>query len=133
VRHSRSVNVVFFDGVCHLCQATVRFIIARDAKASFHFASLQSAVARDKLGAWHGPDSVVLLEGDRVSIESTAALRIARKLRFPWSMAYAFIIVPRPLRDVVYRFIAKRRYRWFGKDDACWLPTPELRKRFLDS
>lgn len=129
--------VVLFDGVCNLCSAAVRFIVARDPKARLRFASLQSDVGRELLRE-HGltppagaPVSVVLVLGERAFERSSAALRVARLLRFPWNGLYAFLVVPRPLRDAVYDFIARNRYRWFGKKDVCMVPTPELRARFL--
>jgi predicted DCC family thiol-disulfide oxidoreductase YuxK len=127
--------VVLFDGVCNLCNGSVQFIIAHDPVAHFRFAALQSEAARRLLGecALSGslPDSVALIASGQVYTRSAAALRIARRLAFPWPLLYAFIIVPAPLRDIVYDLIARNRYRWFGKRDACMLPTPELRKRFL--
>ena len=129
--------VILFDGVCNLCNATVNFLLDRDPDARFRFAALQSPAAA-QLFAEHGhappavePDSIVLIEGGRLYERSTAALRIARLLRSPWRVLYAFIVVPRPLRDLVYRFIARNRYRWIGRKDVCRVPTPELRARFL--
>ena len=78
------------------------------------------------------PDSFVLVDNGQVFIRSAAALRVARGLSFPWSLAYAFMAVPRPLRDWVYDFVASHRYRWFGRRDVCMVPTPELRSRFLN-
>jgi predicted DCC family thiol-disulfide oxidoreductase YuxK len=124
---------VLFDGVCNLCNASVNFIIDRDPRAYFHFAALQSDAAK-QLGehATSGdPESIVLIEDQKRYERSTAALRIARKLSGAWPLFYAFIVVPRPLRDLVYRFIAKNRYKWFGRRDACRLPSPELKARFL--
>jgi predicted DCC family thiol-disulfide oxidoreductase YuxK len=127
--------VVLFDGVCNLCNASVQFIIARDPAAHFRFAALDSTVARRMLGesALIGslPDSVVLVENGRVYTRSTAALRIARRLRFPWPLIYPLIVVPKPLRDMIYDLIARHRYRWFGKRDTCMVPTPELQRRFI--
>lgn len=134
--------VVLFDGVCNLCNRAVTFIIDRDPDAYFRFAPLQSEVGSTRLepehrGLKHGNlkhrdalESVVLLENDQRFTRSTAALRIARRLRGVWPL-YAFIVVPKPIRDRVYRWIAGNRYRWFGKTDACRLPTPELARRFL--
>ena len=129
--------VVLFDGVCNLCNSTVHFLIERDPAAYFRFAPLQSPSAATLLGhqapsPTAAPDSVILVEDGKVYQASTAALRIARKLPFPWKLLYGFIVVPRLLRDPVYYVIARNRYRWFGKQDACWLPTPELRRRFLE-
>jgi predicted DCC family thiol-disulfide oxidoreductase YuxK len=113
----------------------VQFIIARDPSARLRFATLSSPAAQRLIEQSDAraplPDSIVLMDQGRAYTRSTAALRIARRLRFPWPLLYAFIIVPRPLRDLIYDFIARHRYRWFGKRDACMMPTPELRARFL--
>jgi predicted DCC family thiol-disulfide oxidoreductase YuxK len=129
--------VVLFDGVCNLCHGAVRFIIARDPAARFRFASLQSpvgqALLRDhRLGPGLGPDSLVLVEGGRAYTRSAAVLRIARGLRWPWPAAGALALVPRPLRDAAYDLVARRRYRWFGRQAECPLPTPDLARRFID-
>jgi predicted DCC family thiol-disulfide oxidoreductase YuxK len=127
--------VVLFDGVCNLCNNSVQFIIARDPTGYFHFAALDSEAARRLLGenavSDSLPDSVVVIEHGRVHTRSAAALRIARRLRFPWPLIFAFIVVPRPLRDMVYDLIARNRYLWFGRRDTCMVPTPELQARFI--
>ena len=129
--------IVLFDGVCNLCSGAVQFIIRRDPAGRFRFASLQSPLGEELLarfGIDRGvTDSVILVEGDRWYKESDAALRIARGLGGPWKALGIFRLIPRPLRDAAYRLIARNRYRWFGKRETCWLPTPELRGRFLDS
>ena len=128
--------VILFDGVCNLCNGFVQFVIARDPGARFQFAALQSDSARrllarvDGLGQVH--DSVVLVDRGRVYTRSSAALRIARGLPLPWSLARALIVVPRPLRDWVYDRVARHRYRWFGRKDTCMVPTPDVRARFLE-
>jgi predicted DCC family thiol-disulfide oxidoreductase YuxK len=127
--------IVLFDGVCNLCNGSVQFIIRHDREGRFRFASLQSPVGQD-LQARFGMDprqldSVILVEGDRWFKESDAALRIARGMNGAWKALSVFRVIPRPLRDAVYRLIARNRYRWFGKQETCWLPTPELRGRFL--
>ena len=127
--------IVLFDGVCNLCNGSVQFLIKRDREAYFRFASLQSETGQ-KLQAELGMDpqaldSVILVEGGRWYKESDAALRIARNLPGAWKLLTAFRVIPRPLRDAAYRLIARNRYRWFGKSETCWLPTPELRGRFL--
>lgn len=127
--------VVLFDGVCNLCNGSVQFILKRDPQARFRFASLQSEAGRSLL-VEHGLDpdalsSVVVVEDGRVWQESSAALRIARHLPGAWKLLRVFTVIPRPLRDAVYRLIARNRYRWFGKSETCWLPTPELKGRFL--
>jgi predicted DCC family thiol-disulfide oxidoreductase YuxK len=127
--------VILFDGVCNLCAWAVRFIIERDPCAVFRLTSLQSETGQ-RLLKEHGLDtlnmtSFVLIEDGHAFTESSAALRVARRLRGPWPLCYAAIALPRWLRDPVYRFIARRRYRWFGKADTCMLPSPEIRARFL--
>jgi predicted DCC family thiol-disulfide oxidoreductase YuxK len=139
--------VVLFDGVCNLCNASVQFMIDRDPKSELKFAAIQSekggelltktvgeAQAKELAAGTTGdgdPDSIVLVENGQIYMRSTAALRIARHLSWPWRFLFAFLIVPRPLRDVFYKLIARNRYRWFGKSDTCRIPTPELRARFL--
>jgi predicted DCC family thiol-disulfide oxidoreductase YuxK len=131
-----STSAILFDGVCNLCNGFVQFVIARDPNSRFQFAALQSHAARRLLGppTPHAGalDTVVLIEDGRVFTRSAAALRIARGLTFPWPLAYAFLIVPRPLRDGVYGLVARYRYHWFGRRDVCMVPTAELRARFLN-
>lgn len=128
-------GTILFDGVCNLCNGSVRFIVSRDPSARFHFAALQSPAAasilRDAGVAAPLPDSMVLVQDGRVFVRSDAALRIARGLRFPWPLAYTLIAVPRFVRDAVYDVIAAHRYRWFGRRDVCMVPTPDLVGRFL--
>lgn len=127
--------IVLFDGVCHLCNGAVRWIIRRDRRGRFRFASLQSETGSallSRYGVQPGTDSMVLIEGGRWYPESTAALRIARRLDGLWPLAYVLIIVPRPLRDSLYRYIARRRYRWFGRSETCMIPDSGIRERFLD-
>jgi predicted DCC family thiol-disulfide oxidoreductase YuxK len=126
--------LVLFDGPCNLCNASVLFIIDRDPRARFRFASLQSPAGRAALRE-HGmadgvPESVVLIDEGGAWRESDAAVRIAAGLAGPWRLVSAMRVVPRPVRDLVYRFVAKRRYRWFGVD-ACRLPSPELAERLV--
>lgn len=127
---------MLFDGVCNVCNGAVQFVIARDPRARFHFAALQSDVAEAQLRRFGDSgfvsETIALIEGGRLYTRSTAALRIARGLRFPWPLAYALIAVPRPVRDVAYDLVARNRYRWFGKRETCMIPTPDLRDRFLD-
>ena len=127
---------ILFDGVCNLCNGFVQFIIARDPGAHFRFAALSSPAASDMLRqarvASPLPDSLVLIEDGRAYFRSDAALRIARRLPWPWRLAPGLAIVPRFLRDRVYDWVAAHRYRWFGRRDVCMVPTPELRGRFLD-
>lgn len=128
--------VLLFDGVCNLCNGAVQFIIDRDPEGVFRFASLQSEAAKKVLGQYpeipQDISTVVLLENNQVYTRSDAALRAARHLPGAWPLLYGFIIVPRTIRDAVYNWIARNRYRWFGKKDQCMIPTPELQDRFLD-
>jgi predicted DCC family thiol-disulfide oxidoreductase YuxK len=127
--------LVLFDGVCNFCNGAVNFVIERDNSGYFKFAPLQSAIGeqiRDKHGIDRlATDSIVLIENDQPFLHSTAALRIARRLNGLWPAFYAFIIVPRPLRDLAYRLFAKYRYKLFGRQDSCMVPTEELRSRFM--
>lgn len=130
-------SIVLFDGVCNFCNASVHWILRRDRPGTFRFASLQSAAAkaamsRIGLDDFHA-DSVVLIEGGRHFLRTDAALRIAKRLGFPWSLFSVFLVVPRFLRDPIYRLIARYRYRWFGKRANCMVPTPSMRARFLDA
>ena len=127
-------SVILFDGVCNLCNAWVQFVINRDPRARFVFAPLGGDVANELLrerSAQMGSDSIILIEKGAIYDQSTAVLRIARRLSGAWPLAAAFLIVPKGLRDAVYRLIARNRYRWFGRRDVCMVPTPELKARFL--
>jgi len=124
--------VILFDGVCNLCTGSVRFVIARDARKQFRFASLQSPVAEKLLGERSPLDTMVLVMGGRIYRKSTAALLIARRLDGLWPLLAVFLAVPRFLRDAAYDWIGRRRYRMFGRTDSCWTPQPELAERFLD-
>lgn len=128
-------SIVLFDGVCNLCNHSVHFIIDRDPHQQFRFASLQSDHGRQLLEHHGLPaeqlDSIVLIEAGRAYLRSSAALRIARRLKWPWKIFYLGVVIPRPIRDAIYRWIAANRYRWFGKEETCRIPTPELRSRFL--
>jgi predicted DCC family thiol-disulfide oxidoreductase YuxK len=127
--------IVLFDGECNFCDSSVQFIINRDVKGYFNFASLQSDVGQKLLKEHHVPaemDSFMLIEDGKTYFKSSAALRICRHLADGWKLLYALLIVPAPIRNVFYDFIARNRYKWFGKkDDHCMLPSPDVRKRFL--
>jgi predicted DCC family thiol-disulfide oxidoreductase YuxK len=130
--------IIFFDGVCNLCNASVQFIINHDPKGRFHFAALQSRLGEELMLKEQMPvdeyQSILLLEPDgRVFKRSTAALRIARKLSGLWPMMYLFIAIPAFIRNPIYDFIAKNRYKWFGKRESCMFPTPEIKSRFVDT
>ncbi|WIV20163.1 thiol-disulfide oxidoreductase DCC family protein [Paenibacillus polygoni] len=132
-----NLNIVLIDGVCHLCQGLTKWIIKRDGKGSFHFASLQSEIGQKLLEhgglPLHSMDTFVFIEQGEYYTRSTGALHIAKKLGFPYHLASVFLVIPAAVRNRVYNVVARNRYRWFGKDedDACMLPTPEIRERFL--
>lgn len=131
--------IVLFDGHCNLCNGTVRFIVKRDRAMRFRFAALQGSAAR-RLCSERGmpmpmadePDSIIVLDGDRLLERSDAALAIASRLGFPWRSCRVFRLLPRGLRDGLYRLVARHRYRWFGRSDTCMVPTADLRERFID-
>jgi predicted DCC family thiol-disulfide oxidoreductase YuxK len=126
---------VLFDGTCNFCNAAVRVIVSQDPKKIYRFASLQSTRAAEFLAPFglraELLDSIVLIDGDRLYQRSDAALRIAAELRAPLTFARFFLAVPKPLRDHVYDWIARNRYRVFGRRDVCALPDPTLADRFL--
>lgn len=129
------VEVILFDGVCNLCIGWVQFVIERDPRRRFRFAPLQSKAAQNLLHEETSSDrfdSIVLVRDGRIYTHSAAVLRIAKGLRFPWPLFAAFLIIPAPVRDLVYRFIARRRYDWFGRRETCMIPSPENRARFLE-
>ncbi|MBX3225204.1 MAG: DUF393 domain-containing protein [Labilithrix sp.] len=139
--------VLLFDGLCNLCNGAVHFVLDHERSASLRFAPLQSDLARALVENAFGPDeasallggatgqgaldSMVLVDGPRGFTRSTAALHVVRHLAAPYRWLFALIVVPRPLRDVVYGWIGRNRYRWFGKTETCRVPTPALRARFL--
>lgn len=133
---SQYSEIVLFDGVCNLCSSSVQFIIDRDTRSRYRFASLQSDIGKKLLNKFALPEdalySIILVREDSFLERSDAALEIARNLSGAWPLFYIFKIVPKFLRDPVYNWISRNRYTWFGKKDACWLPTPELRKRFIE-
>jgi predicted DCC family thiol-disulfide oxidoreductase YuxK len=127
--------IVLFDGVCNLCNASVRFLIQRDPGRRFRFASIQSAPGRQLYEA-HGQsaerlETIMLVVDGRAYVHSDAALRIARELGGPWSALWPLRFIPRGLRDPIYLWVARHRYRWFGRSEACMVPTPDLKSRFL--
>lgn len=145
---TESAPIVLFDGTCNFCDGAVRFILARERAPVLRFASIQSDAAaelltralgaegaralRDGADGSGDPDSMILLDGEAIHLRSAAALRIGRTLRAPWRWLAALgWLVPAPIRDAVYRWVAKNRYRWFGRRETCAVPTPELRARFL--
>lgn len=127
--------IIFFDGICNLCNASVQFVLARDKKKHYKFAALQSEFAKTTLAKFEvdldALKSILLLENGKLYSKSTAALRVTKHLGYAWPMLYGFVVVPKFIRNGVYNFVAKNRYKWFGQQESCWIPTPELKDRFL--
>ena len=128
-------RIVYFDGVCNVCNASVQFIIKRDKKARFKFAPLQGVNGQkilEKLNKDNTEfDTFILSENDKIYQKSTAALRVIKELSGLWPLLYGFIIIPAFIRDFFYGLIAGNRYRLFGKKESCMVPTPEIKSRFL--
>jgi len=131
-----SPPVILFDGVCNLCNRIVQFVIKKDKKNQFLFASLQGKTGQEVLKKFHLDEddfnSFILLENGKIYTRSTGALRMLKRLGRGWQLLYVFIIVPQFIRNAVYNWIAKKRYKWYGKRDECMIPTARLRERFLD-
>jgi predicted DCC family thiol-disulfide oxidoreductase YuxK len=130
-----SYSIILFDGVCNLCDGVVQFVLKKDKKARFRFAALQSergtALLKQFGLSTTDYNSFVLIESGRVFQKSAAALQVFKGLGGVWTLLYAFIVLPRPIRDAIYDWVARNRYRFFGKKEECMLPTPEIRARFL--
>ena len=128
--------IILFDGICNLCNSSVQFVIKNDKKNKFMFASLQSNAGQQLLKQYQLPlqsfNSFVLIQNEKVFLKSTAALMVAKQLNGITKLLYGFIIVPVFIRNAVYNFIAKNRYKWFGKKDSCMIPTSKLKQRFLN-
>ena len=127
--------VVLFDGVCNLCNSSVNWIIDHDKRNEFRFASLQSDYGQQVINKFNLQgeylNTVILVDGDRLYTRSAAVLKIAGIIGGVWGLLTVFLIVPAFIRDIVYNFIARNRYRWFGKKESCRIPTPELKSKFL--
>lgn len=126
--------VLYFDGVCNLCNATVQFIVRNDKEKQFRFATLQSdagRMAQSNVSLPVTSGSVILLDRGKYYTKSDAALRVLKHLGGLWSVGYAFIVIPPFIRNAVYDMVARNRYKWFGQSDACMVPTAELNSRFL--
>jgi predicted DCC family thiol-disulfide oxidoreductase YuxK len=129
-----SPPVVLFDGVCKLCNGSVNFILPRDSKGRLKLAPLQSdygrAVLKEHRKNLNALDSMMLLEGERLTAKSTAVIRISKYLDGAWPLCMVALVIPPFIRDFVYDIIAKNRTRWFGKYDTCRLPDPKYKARF---
>lgn len=130
-------ELILFDGVCNLCNSSVQYVIKHDKNNVFMFTALQSDAGKAILSTFEIDiqkiDSILLYHPEKgISYKSTAALKIAAKLGFPRNLMSVFFIIPPFIRNWVYDYIAKNRYKWYGKKDACMIPTPELRSKFLN-
>lgn len=129
-------SIILFDGVCNLCNGFVQFILKRDKKEQFIFGALQSEKAKELLSAFNFSGekmtTIVLIQNGKMYTQSTAVLNIAKRLDGGWKLCYGFVIIPKFLRDWVYSMVSKYRYKIFGERDACMIPTPELKRRFLE-
>ncbi len=127
--------VILFDGICNLCTGSVQFILKRDKEKKFLFASLQSNYGQNLLKQFDLPtntfNSFILNQDEKIFTRSAAALKMFQQLK-GWKWVKIFWIVPEFIRDAVYNVVARNRYKWFGKKEECWLPTPEVKERFLD-
>jgi len=130
-------KLILFDGVCNLCNTSVQYVIKHDKNNVFMFAALQSDIGQQLIEDYKidtgKVDSILLYTPEKgVDYKSTAALKIAAQLGFPQNLMTVFFIIPPFIRNWVYDYIAKNRYKWYGKKESCWIPTPELKSKFLD-
>lgn len=127
--------VILFDGVCNFCNGAINFVLKQDKKDIFRFAPLQSEAGQKLLQEYNLStkefDSFVLIDNGKVYKKSAASLRVMNKLPWYWKAAQILRIIPTAFRDSIYDFIAKNRYKWFGKKEQCMIPTPEMKSRFL--
>lgn len=130
--------LILFDGVCNLCNSSVLFVIKRDSKNTFMFAPLQGVIGTTLIDKFNidtqKMDSILTYhpKEDKIKYKSNAALEISKHLRFPYSLAQVFLVIPTVIRNWFYDFVARNRYEWFGKKEACMIPTPELKSKFLE-
>ena len=130
-------KIILFDGICNLCNSAVQYIIKRDKNDEFRFATLQGEIGQQLINErtidTSKLDSIILIEpGIAYYSKSTAALKISQSFGGFWKMAYVLKLIPRQLRDIVYDWIARNRYGWYGKKEKCMVPTPELKAKFLE-
>jgi predicted DCC family thiol-disulfide oxidoreductase YuxK len=127
--------IILYDGVCHLCNGVINYILPRDKHRYFRFSPLQSETGQALLQKFNLPtddyDSFVLVEGDKHYVRSGAAIKVMQGMGFPYSLGAVLWILPRPLRDALYNWVAQNRYKWFGQYDTCLMPTPDIKERFL--
>lgn len=127
-------GIILFDGDCNFCNKSVNFIIDRDRAGNFYFAQQKSPLGKElrkKFAIRPEEDSLILIEDGRSYTQSTAALRICKKLDGLWKILFLLLVLPRPIRDLIYRGFANNRYKWFGRQTSCKLYPPSIQKRFL--
>ncbi|MFK5982477.1 MAG: DCC1-like thiol-disulfide oxidoreductase family protein [Flavobacteriaceae bacterium] len=128
-------KIILFDGVCNLCNASVNFVIQRDKNDVFRFVALQSEIGKKYISEFNidplDTDSIILIDEDKCYIKSTAALHITKSMSGGYPLLFGFIIVPKFIRNWVYDYVAKNRYKWYGKTESCMIPTSELKRKFL--
>ena len=131
----RNKTILLIDGYCNLCNSSVQFILRHERHKEMYFAALQSPIGKDLLAFYkidaNKIDSVVLIEANKAYVKSTAILRLCNSFKGFYRLLYVFIIIPKFIRDWFYDVVAKRRYKWFGKQTQCIVPTPQLATRFL--
>lgn len=131
----KNKTILLFDGYCNLCHSSVQFILRHEKNQEIYFTSLQSKIGVEILNYYNidpvKTNSLVLIEKNKSYVKSTAALRLAKHLKGIFPIAFGLLIIPVFIRNLVYDFIAKNRYKWYGKKDSCLIPDPELAKRFL--
>lgn len=132
----QSKYIILFDGVCNLCSSAINFVIKRDLKNRFLFASLQSENGKALSQKYHidtaQVDSIILIKNNTAYAKSSAAIKITQSLSGLWPLFTLFIIIPPFVRNWIYDYVAKNRYRWYGKKETCMVPNSELRSKFLD-
>jgi len=133
----KSKKLVLFDGICNLCNSSIQYIIKHDKKEVFMFATLQGDKGQEIVKQFNidtnKVDSIILYTNDKgIKTKSSAGLAIVSKLGFPTNLATVFYIIPVFIRNFFYDYIAKNRYKWYGKKESCMIPTPELQERFLN-
>ena len=132
---NKDQKIILFDGVCNLCNGAVTYIIKRDKNNVFKFAALQSEIGQELISKFNidtsKVDSIILIDGEKHYEKSSAALHIAKQLSGAYPLLFGFMVVPKFIRNSVYDYIAKNRYKWFGKKESCMIPTLELKSKFL--
>lgn len=136
MKKEQAKTIIFFDGLCNLCSWTVQFIIKRDKKKTFMFASLQSDFAKKTIPSTLQKSSeyntIVILMNGKFYTESDSVIQIAKRLSGLWPILYSFIILPKPIRDYLYKIVARYRYNWFGKKEKCYIPVDNEKKLFYE-